>query len=115
MSSNRTKVEFKINNEVVVIEDRDLTEKEITDMKFIIAEECEVAYFEVTHNVIKEEREVSDEVDITDIGLIFFKDTYPNPIQGIFCALVQGSDEYLDAILDGTLLDSLNFYINDAK
>ena len=54
--------------------------------------------------------ELSEEIDLTPQGIVFWKDTYFEPIKGVYLDLVLGSDEFLDALLDGTLENYLKFF-----
>ncbi len=103
---------FKINEEVIIEEKRVLYANQIDEMKWIIAEECSCSYDDIDVEFVEHERELAEQVDISVIGLIFFDALYLEPIQGVECQLEEGSDEYLDAILDGTIERYLNFYID---
>jgi NADH/NAD ratio-sensing transcriptional regulator Rex len=108
---SRIKILFKINNEVIVEENRPLTIKQIEDMKFNIAEECEVAVFEVNHEMVEVIHELSEDIDVGVEGLYFFNAAYPEPIVGITCQIDMFSDAFLDAVLDGTIDKYLFFNI----
>ena len=107
----RIKILFKINNKVVLEESTDLHLNQIDILKWDIALECECAYDDIEVEKIELSNEMSDEVDVTVDGLIFWKSIYMQPIQGIFCDLEEGTDAYLDAINNGTLINHLNFFI----
>jgi len=113
--SIRRKTYFKINNEVVVEETQDMTIEMIEKMKWIIAEECECQYddieVEVKPIVNSNPKELSDEVDIGANGMHFWRSDYPDTIVGVLCDLEEGSDEYLDAINNGTLINHLMFFV----
>lgn len=105
------KVLFKINNEVVLEEDGDLFLNQIDEIKWKIVEECDCRFEDIEVDILDNLIVLSDEIDVSDNGLIFWKAYYPQPIQGIECHLVEGSDEYLDAINDGSILEHINFFI----
>lgn len=104
--------QFKIKDEVIVEETKDLFANQIDEMKWIIADECNCSYDDIEVEFIDKEVELAEQVDICEIGLVFFDALYLEPIQGVECQLVEGSDEYLDAVLDGTIDRYLNFYID---
>ena len=81
--STRKTIVFKLNNEIVCEEPKDLKDECIED----------------------------SELDSTPDGLVFWKSTFFTPVVGVECSLVVGSDEYLDAMLDGTLEKYLKFSI----
>lgn len=107
----RAKILFKINGEVVVEESTDLFLNQIDEMKWIIAEECECSYDDIEIERIELPIEISEDVDVSPNGLHFWKALYPNPIIGVYCDLKIGTDEYLDAINDGSIINHLNFFI----
>lgn len=109
--AQRRKILFKINDEVVVEETRDLYPNQIDEMKWIIASECECTYDDVAVEFEEVKDELSDDIDVSDNGLIFSSALYHTPINGVYCSLKEGSDEYLDAILDGTIENYLNFFV----
>lgn len=55
--------------------------------------------------------DINTEIDSSPIGLVFWKSTYFEPIQGVKLDITIGSDEYLDAIIDGTLEKHLIFFV----
>jgi hypothetical protein len=107
----RTKLLFKINNEVILEESTDLYLNQIDELKWGIALECECSVDDIEVERVELAEEVSEEVDVTVDGMVFWKSLYMQPIQGVECSLVLGSDEYLDAINNGTLINHLNFFI----
>ena len=109
--TQRRKILFKVNDEVVVEETRDLYPNQIDEMKWIIASECECTYDDVEVEFEEVKHELSDDIDVSDVGLIFSSALYHNPIEGVFCTIEEGCDEYLDAILNGTIDKYLNFFI----
>lgn len=111
--NTKTIILFKVNDEVVITEENiNLTFDEIDRLKWTIVSECDCLFDEITVDVVEENVDVADDIDISVNGeLIFWKSTYHVPIKGICCELVEGSDEYLDAINDGTLIDKINFFI----
>ena len=99
------KILFKINGEVVYIEDRDLEINGIEMMKGIIAEELECQVDDINLDYI-DTPELS-EIDVTLEGLVYWKSLFMIPLTGVEILLVLGSDEHLDAILNGTIEDYL--------
>jgi len=99
------KILFKINGEVVYIEDRDLEINGIEKMKGIIAEELECQVDDINLDYI-DTPELS-EIDVTLEGLVYWKSLFMIPLTGVEILLVLGSDEHLDAILNGTIEDYL--------
>ena len=94
---NRVKYLFKINDEVVVEENRDLTFNEVDRMKRIIAEECEANIFDIEVERVEMSIELS-EFDVTSDGLVNFKDTQFKVITGVTCNVI--IDYLLDKILE---------------
>lgn len=99
------KILFKIKDEVVYIEDRDLKIDGIERMKSIIAQECECQIEDIYLDYI-DTPELS-EIDVTDQGMIYWKNLFTNILTGVDLLLVLGSDEHLDAILNKTIEDYL--------
>lgn len=108
--NTRKKILFKVNNEVVVEEKDDLFLNQVDEIKWAVALEFRVALDEVEVEMI-DELDSSDEIDVTPLGMVFWKALYPDPIKGVSCDLVENSDEYFDAINDGTIIDHLTFFI----
>jgi hypothetical protein len=107
----RTKLVFKINDEIVLEESTDLYLNQIDELKWNIALECECSIDDIEVEKVEMPLEVSEDVDVAVDGLVFWKSLYMQPIQGVTCDLEEGSDEYLDAINNGTLINHLNFFI----
>ena len=107
----RTKLLFKVNNEIVLEESTDLHLNQIDELKWGIALECECDVADVEVDIVEMDVEMSEDVDVSVDGLVFWKSLYMQPIQGVSCDLEEGSDEYLDAINNGTLINHLNFFI----
>jgi len=106
--ATRKIVFFKIKNEVVVEERREMTPKEIEAMKWVVAEECDVPIFDVDAEVYDTGQELS-EIEVTTDGLLDWKDVYFRNIIGIKMDIALGSDEHLDSINNGSLIDYLSF------
>jgi hypothetical protein len=111
MRTSNKKVLFKVNNEVVLEEDGDLYLNQIDIIKWKIVEECECGFDDIEVDILDNVLDLSDDIDVSDNGLIYWKAYYPQPIQGIDCDLVEGSDEFLDAMNSGTILDHIYFVI----
>jgi len=104
--TNRTKILFKINNEVVVEENGELYLNQIDEMIWVISSELECSYDDIEVEVIELDRELSD-FDVTYNGLINWKDTTGKILTGIELLLELGSDKHLETLSDGTLEDYL--------
>ena len=92
---------FKLNGEIVVVEEREMLLSEIEDMKNIICFECDCEY----DNINVEFEEVDDlfsDYDVTPKGLALFEQPF-HIIKGVKLNIIEGSDEYLDAIRNKTL------------
>lgn len=109
--SARTKILFKINNEIVVEESGDLFPNQIDEMKWVIASECQCSIDEVTHEIVEIPQELSEDIDVSTSGMVFWKSLEHKTVQGVYCELKQGSDEYLDAVSNGTIDEYLHFFI----
>ena len=108
--STRKTIVFKLNNEIVCEEPKDLTIQQIYQYKKCIAYELGCDPYEIEVD-LKDECIEDSELDSTPDGLVFWKSTFFTPVVGVECSLVVGSDEYLDAMLDGTLEKYLKFSI----
>ena len=104
----RIKVLFKINNQVVVTEESDLTFEEINRMKNIICEECEANYDDIDVEIIDLGIELG-EIDVGSTGMYNYKDSYFNMKVGVKLSIEYGSDEFLDAMNTNRIEDYLIF------
>jgi hypothetical protein len=111
MNNSKIKTLFKINKEVILVEEGDLFLNQINLIKWKIVEECGCKFEEIDIDILDDGLDLSNEIDVSDIGLIYWKAYYPQPIQGIDCDFEVGSDEYLDAIIDGSIFDHIYFTI----
>lgn len=109
--TNRKRILFKVDNIVMVEETRDLELTEIEKLKELVAQECDCTIDDVEVETVDSELEMSEDVDSTPDGLVFWKALCFDTIQGVYCQLQEGSDEYLDALNNGTLEQYLNFFI----
>lgn len=107
----RTKILFKINNEVILEESRDLYLNQIDELKNLIAKECDCTFDEVEVERVEMANDISEDIDVSNKGMHFWKSIYMQPIQGVYCILDEGSDEHLDAINNGTIEEYLSFFI----
>lgn len=98
----RKKTLFKVNNETVLEKSNDLFLNQIDELKWIIADTFSCSYDDVEVEMNYLPIDTSD-IDVTSDGLIDWKDTTGKLLTGINFSLVYGSDEHLDAILDGTI------------
>ena len=102
---NRRRIVFKVKDTVILDDARDLTEPQIEYLKWFVVAEVTCKYDEVDVEFVEPKHELSD-IDITDGGMFNWKSTNPNFITGFKLKdIVEGSDEYLDAIANGTLED----------
>ena len=107
---NRVSVIFKLHGEVVIVENRDLFLNEIDVIKHIISSECQCNVDEIEVEFDRGKDELS-EIDVTSEGMVFWTALNHVPIKGVYCILEEGSDEHLDAINNGTLINHINFFI----
>lgn len=107
----RIKLLFKLNNEVVLEENDDLYLNQIDALKWVISAECECSIDDIEVERIETPIDISEEVDISVEGLVFWNSLYMLPIQGVSCGLKEGTDEYLDAMNNGTIVEHLNFFM----
>lgn len=107
----RTKLVFKINNKIILEEDRDLYLNQIDELKHLIAEYWDCGVDDVDVEKVEVFIDISDDIDVDDKGMYFWKGSYGQLIQGVKCNLEEGSDEYLDAMNNGTLINHINFFI----
>jgi hypothetical protein len=103
-------IQFKINGEVIIEKHEDLFLNEIDEIKWGLAEIFDVTTDDVEVTILQIQDELST-LDVTSEGLVYFNGNYPNPIIGMTCILKEGSDEYLDAMNDGTILNYIKFII----
>src|ERR1700746_518092 len=89
---------FKVNGEVVIEENNDLTISDIEKMKWIIVSEIDCSYDEIDIECLDMQLELS-QIDVTTDGLLDWKDAYFTPIIGVKLNIEIGSDLYLDAML----------------
>lgn|ERR1035437_1566891 len=106
--AHRKIVQFKVKGEIVIENHQDLTEKEIENMKWLVAEELEVPIFDVEAVTLIFDKELSN-LDVTSDGILDWNDAYFRTIVGIKMNIEIGSDQYLDAILNNTLDAHLEF------
>lgn len=109
METTRKVLLFKVDNEIVLEERCNLYLNQIDELKWAIALELGCTYDEVEVNAEDVPIEMSEEIDVSSIGMIFWKDTYFTPIIGTVCDLKEGSDEWLDAKANGTLINYIKF------
>ncbi len=107
----RTRLIFKLKDVIIADETQeDFTLIEIAAWKDILAQEmeCDIEDIEVIQN--KVEVELGEELDSTIDGFVFYKAIKFDPIQGVTLDIIEGSNEHLDAILDGSILDHIIFF-----
>lgn len=107
-----TKIEvlFKVKNQVIVCEPNDLSIDHIIVIKKIISEEYSCTCDEI--DVEFKKTTILSEYDVSDEGMYNFTDGYPKLVTKVKLLPFNfeiGSDEHLDAINDGTILDYLIF------
>lgn len=109
MEEKRKVLHFKVNGETVLEERCNLFLNQIDELKWGIALELGCEYDNIEVEVTEVPIEMSDEIDVSSIGMIFWKDTFFEPIIGIVCDLEEGSDDWLDAKANGTIINYLRF------
>lgn len=99
MNKKRKIVEYKINGEVVCTLRGDVFLNQIDEMAWTIASECEVAIFEVEHEIVELTEEMS-EIDVTDEGMVVWTDVNFKILTGVSMPFELGSDAHLDFMLN---------------
>ena len=99
-------IKFILNDTIISSDERDLNIPQIEAIKNVLAirYKCDVNDIDV----IFEEKDVS-EYDIGVDGMFMWKDLCPKYIKGVGLSIKEGSDQYLDSILNNTLEDYLIF------
>ena len=104
---------FKINGAIALIEHQDLPVDKIEDIKISLMNCYNVEYDDlevIVEDIINGRAlEMSQEIDMNEQGLIFWRDTFFKPIYAVTCDLVEGSDKYMDAVADGSIINHLHF------
>ncbi len=101
---------FSVGGEPILEERCNLFANQIDELKWNIAIELGCSYDDIKIDTVEVPIEMSEEIDVSSIGMIFWKDTYFEPIVGVGCSLKEGSDEWLDAKADGTLIEYMYFF-----
>lgn len=106
-----TKIEvlFKVKNQVIVCEPNDLSIDHINEIKKIISEEYFCTCDEI--DVEFKKTTILSGLEVNEMGMFVF-DNYLDQVTKIKLLPFNfeiGSDEHLDAINDGTILDYLIF------
>lgn len=98
---------YKLNGEIIAEQSINTHLDEINKFKYVIAEEldCKMSDIEVSTEIL--DKEYSN-IDVTPEGLIIF-DENCKIITGLKCLVNTGSDSYLDALVDGTILQLIIF------
>ena len=104
----RKKLIFKVNDQIVMEDRRDLYPNQIDELKWFIASEVGCHYDDVDIEIVENTTELS-EMDIDNIGLFDWKSLDCIYLSGLSLSIAEGSDEYLDAISNGTLESFLIF------
>ena len=103
----RKKTIFTINGKVIIEQSNDLYVDEIDAWKRVISEECACKVDDIDVEIKIGGQQLSD-MDVNDHGLYDWT-TYDKYFKGLSMDFEIGSDEYLDAISNGTLLDKIKF------
>jgi len=106
--NNRKTILFKLHGDIVVTENKDLYLNQIDEIKCIISNEFECKLDEIDVEFSDNKQELS-EIDVTDKGMIYYKDTQTIILNKVVLTIEEGSDEYLDALNNNTLTDYLFF------
>ena len=103
-----TKIIFKYNDMTILKINKDLKLIEIQAYKRALSKayDCKVVDIEV---MFKQDAKIVSEIDLTKEGMVYWKGFYPKIILGVKSSLIEGSDDYLDAINNNTLEDFLLF------
>ena len=104
----KKKTLFKVNNQIVFEETRDLYLNEIDEKKWFVANQCSCHYDDVEVEVVDNHRELS-EIDVTTGGMFSWSDVNMNFYTGLSLAFELGSDEHLNAINNNNLIDFIEF------
>jgi hypothetical protein len=99
---------FKIGSEVVLESHTELTLDEIDTIKWEIVTECECEFDDIDIDFEEYETNFSD-IDVSINGLICWTDCYLLPYEGLTLPFEEGSNEHLDAIKKGNLIDFIKF------
>jgi len=103
-------IQFIIEGEVIIEKHENLYLNQIDEIKWDLAKIFDVTPDDVEVTTFELEEELST-LDVTDKGLVYFNGLYPNPIVGMTCILEEGSDEFLDAMNNGSILNYIKFVI----
>lgn len=116
--NSRRKIQFKVDNTVMVEELRDLSIEEIERMKVLVAQECDCTPEDVEVDTVEAEVEMSEDIDLAVEGLVFWRSLSFDPIVGVMCDIDENSDEFIDMLTDYRLninmnktLEKLSFFI----
>lgn len=104
----RKKIVFKVNNQIVLEDRRDLYPNQIDELKWFVAGECSCHYEDVDMEIVEATEELS-EIDVDNHGLFDWKSLDCIYLTGVGLPFTEGSDEYLDAVNNGTLETFLQF------
>lgn len=106
--SLRKKFVFKVNNQIVLEDTRELYPNQVDEMKWFVAKECSCHYDDVNVETVETSVALS-EIDVDKFGLFDWKSLDCNYLTGLKLSLVEGSDEHLDAVANGTLENFIVF------
>jgi len=103
-----TKIIFKFNDMTILKIDKDLKLIEIQAYKRALSKayDCKVVDIEV---IFKQDTKIVSDIDLTKEGMVFWKGFHPKVITGVKSSLIEGSDDYLDAMNNNTLENFLLF------
>lgn len=104
----RISILFILDGQIVLEEKKDLNIEEIEAMKKIISEECSCKVEDITVENSKPIKDFSD-IDVTNEGMFNWLDFETRIFSGVKLNLIEGSDEHLEAINNGTLEKFLEF------
>lgn len=105
---NRKITQYKIKDEIIFEDNKDLSLDAVERMKYYIAEAHGCTPDDVEVEAIDSVIELSD-IDVTNDGLFSWSDVEYKIYSGIMLNLVEGSDEHLDAINNGSVENYLIF------
>lgn len=104
----RKKILFKVKDQIVMEDNRDLYPNQIDELKWFVANECSCHYEDVDTEIVENTRELS-EMDVDKFGMFDWKSMDCTYITGLALSLVEGSNEHLEAINNGSLETFLIF------
>jgi len=101
------KVKFNIGTKTIIEKTGNVSDLQVKTMRKMIAHVYKCSENDIV-TVFEAEQEISN-FDVTSDGIFDWMDTEARIINGVKLNLIEGSDEHLEAISNGTLDDYLIF------